>query len=374
MEAVGRLAGGIAHDFNNLLAVITMQCGIMLHKLAPGDPMCQRVEEINEASNRAASLTQQLLAFSRQQVLQPKILDLNEVVSDMTKMLRRVIGEDIQLMISLDPQAGRVKVDSGQLGQVLMNLAVNARDAMPRGGILTIETSRVDSDEESLSRHLPAKPGPYARLTVTDTGTGMTPEVQKRIFEPFFTTKGISKGTGLGLSTAYGIIKQSEGHLLVSSQLGQGTTFKIFLPCVTESVKPEAGEDKHPDMPEGTERILLVEDEEMLRDITREILENLGYTVLVAADGAEALTLCEKQSCQFDLIITDVVMPRISGRELVDELRKVWPKQRVLYMSGYTDDAILRHGVLKEGANFIQKPYTPAALAQKLRESLDMSE
>jgi two-component system, cell cycle sensor histidine kinase and response regulator CckA len=292
------------------------------------------------------------------------------VVSDTTKMLRRVIGEDIQLMISLDPRAGRVKVDAGQLTQVLMNLAVNARDAMPQGGILTVETSRLNMDDEDAGAPPPVKAGSFVMLTVKDTGTGMTPEVQQRIFEPFFTTKGVGKGTGLGLSTVYGIIKQSEGHVRVNSQLGRGTTFKIFLPRAEDDSQTEAVASMPQDMPRGTETILLVEDEEMVRCISQEFLKDLGYTVLVAADGAEALAICEKQSRPVDLVVTDVVMPHMSGRELVDKLSNIWPGQRVLYMSGYTDDAVVRYGVLKAGMNFIQKPFTPAALAQKLRESL----
>jgi CheY-like chemotaxis protein len=306
--------------------------------------------------------------------LQPKVLDLNEVVSDTTKMLRRVIGEDVQLMISLDPRAGRVKVDSGQLTQVLMNLAVNARDAMPRGGTLTVETSHLNSDDENAGKHIPARPGSYIVLTVKDTGTGMTPEVQERIFDPFFTTKEVGKGTGLGLATVYGIVKQSEGHVLVHSKLGEGTTFNIYLPRVDDGSQTEAAAPIYPDMPRGTETILLVEDEEMVRTITQEILEELGYTVLVAANGAEALSLCEELDSRVDLVITDVVMPRMSGRELVDRLSSIWPKQKVLYMSGYTDDAVVRHGELQAGKNFIQKPFTPAALALKLRESLGAPE
>jgi PAS domain S-box-containing protein len=371
MEAVGKLAGGVAHDFNNLLTAISGHSELSLRRLGADDPLRRNVEVIKSASDRAASLTRQLLAFSRKQVLQPKVLDLNDVVVDTNKLLRRLIGEDIDLLTVLEPSLGKIKADPGQIGQVLMNLSVNARDAMPRCGKLTIETSNIYVDEEYARRHVSVTPGWYVMLAVSDTGCGMDDATQKRIFEPFFTTKEVGKGTGLGLSTVYGIIKQSGGNVWVYSEVGRGTTFKIYLPRtdkIAENLEVSNGYD---DAPAGTETVLLVEDEEIVRDMTHEILRMSGYHVLESSHGSEALAVCEQHRGPIHLMLTDVVMPHMSGRELAERLMPLRPEMRVLYMSGYTDDAIVHHGVLDEGMAFIEKPFTPNALARKVRESLD---
>ncbi|MGB9178004.1 MAG: ATP-binding protein [Pyrinomonadaceae bacterium] len=371
MEAVGKLAGGVAHDFNNLLTVIISNSELSLRRLSPDDPMRRRVEGIKTAGERAASLTRQLLAFSRKQVLQPKALDLNGVVIETNKMLRRLIGEDIDLLTVLEPSLGRIKADPGQIDQVLINLSVNARDAMPKGGKLTIETANIYVDEEYARRHVSVRPGWYVMLMVTDTGCGMDAQTQARMFEPFFTTKEIGKGTGLGLSTVYGIVKQSGGNIWVYSEVGRGTTFKIYLPRIDQAVEPIelcSGQDESPT---GTETVLLVEDEEIVRDMTQEILRMNGYQVLESSHGKEALAVCQQHQGPIHLMLTDVVMPQMSGRELAERLMPLRPEMRVLYMSGYTDDAIVHHGVLDEGMAFIEKPFTPNALARKVRESLD---
>jgi PAS domain S-box-containing protein len=372
MEAVGKLAGGVAHDFNNLLTAINGHSELALRRLTQDDPLYRKLEGIKKAGERAASLTRQLLAFSRKQILQPKVLDLNQVVFEMNKMLQPLIGEDVDLFTKLTPDVGKVKVDPGQVEQVLLNLTVNARDAMPRGGRLTIETANVYIDQEYAARHLSIHPGWYVMLAVSDTGCGMDAATQERIFEPFFTTKEVGKGTGLGLSTVYGIVKQSGGNIWVYSEVGRGTTFKVYLPCV----------DRCADEPElitetkvltGTETVLLVEDEEMVRDMTKEILEESGYRVLEAKHGQEALRVAEQHHGPIHLMLSDVVMPQMSGRELAEQLTPMRREMKVLYMSGYTDDAIVHHGVLDAGMAFIEKPFTPNALAHKLREVLNVT-
>ncbi|MDX6694372.1 MAG: hypothetical protein QOF02_1975 [Blastocatellia bacterium] len=371
MEAVGKLAGGIAHDFNNLVTVINGHTALSMRRLEQDNPLYHKLEIIKEAGERAASLTRQLLAFSRKQILQPKVLDLNHVIFETNKILQRLIGEDIDLFIGLMPDLGKVKADPGQLEQVLMNISVNARDAMPKGGKLTIETANVDIDEGYASRHLSIRPGRYVMLAVSDTGCGMDAPTQERIFEPFFTTKEVGKGTGLGLSTVYGIVKQSGGSIWVYSEVGRGTTFKIYLPCVdspAEEFKTSPAETK---AQLGTETVLLVEDEEMVREMTREILQESGYRVIEAKHGHEALLVAEQHNGPIHLMLSDVVMPQMSGRELAEQLSPLRREMKVLYMSGYTDDAIVHHGVLDEGMAFIEKPFTPNALTRKLREVLN---
>jgi PAS domain S-box-containing protein len=369
MEAVGQLAGGIAHDFNNLLTAINGYADITLKRLPEIDPLRQNVEQIRKAGLRAASLTRQLLAFSRKQVLQAKILDLNEVVQDMDKMLRRLIGEDIDLVTLPLRDLGKVKADPGQIEQILLNLVVNARDAMPRGGKITIETNNAYLDGVYAARHLSVQPGNYIRLSVSDTGVGMNERIRSQIFEPFFTTKEPGKGTGLGLSTVYGIVKQSGGSIWVYSEPGQGTTFKIYLPRVDEVTEFEESTDSQ--TVRGTGTILLVEDESIVRELSKTILEDLGYNVFVAENGVEALSVCKEIEEPIDLLITDVVMPEMSGRELTEEFAKLYPQTKVLYMSGYTDDAIVRHGILEQEMPFLQKPFLPDLLAHKARELLD---
>jgi PAS domain S-box-containing protein len=373
MEAVGQLAGGVAHDFNNLLTVINGYSEIMLQQLKPDDPNQKHVAEIKKAGDRAAALTHQLLAFSRQQVLAPQVLDLNQVTANVHTMLKRLIGEDIDLVTIPGQSLGRVKADQGQIEQTLLNLAVNARDAMPRGGKLTIETANVDLDEAYARNHVDVKPGPHVRLTVSDTGTGMDAETQKRIFEPFFTTKEKGKGTGLGLSTVFGIIKQSEGHIWVYSEPGHGTTFKVYLPRVDKPPEVVGPAKAEPEQPRGTETILLVEDEPSVRLLVRTTLESKGYHVLESTNGAEALLVSQQHKGNFHLLLTDLVMPGISGRVLAEQMVTLQPELKVLFMSGYTDDAVVRHGGLEAGMAFIQKPFTPDALARKVREVLDAS-
>jgi PAS domain S-box-containing protein len=372
IEAVGRLAGGIAHDFNNLLMLIKGYCELLLDHIGR-DPNLRRYgEEIERAANRATSLTQQLLAFSRKQVLEPKVLDLNHVVADMEKMLQRLLGEDIELAIHLARDLGHTKADPNQLEQVILNLAVNARDAMPRGGKLSLETDNVDLDALYARSHAGARPGSYVMLAVSDTGEGMTPDIKARIFEPFFTTKEKGKGTGLGLSTVYGIVKQSEGYIWVYSEPGRGTTFKVYLPRVDAPAElPERARDRA--RLRGTETILLVEDEEGVRKVAREFLEEAGYTVLEARHGDDALQIAALHTGALHLLITDVVMPRMSGRELAERLMKMKPNLRVLYISGYTDDAIVHHGVLESGVAFLQKPFNRDALFRKVRDVLALT-
>jgi two-component system cell cycle sensor histidine kinase/response regulator CckA len=372
IEAVGQLAGGIAHDFNNLLTVISGYSEFMLKSLRPEDPLWLDADEIRKAADHATSLTRQLLAFSRRQILQPKILNLNEVVADMDKLLRRLIGEEIDLLTNLAPKVGFVKTDPGQLEQVVVNLAVNARDAMPKGGKLTIGTADVDLAEADASRPSAVPPGRYVTLVVSDTGAGMDQQTLERIFEPFFTTKEVGKGTGLGLATVYGIIKQSSGSVLVDSEVGHGTTFKIFLP----RVEPQAA--RSPDKKRvdrealgGVETVLVVEDEDGVRALTRESLLRRGYRVLDARDSLEALQLCEETEGPIHLLVTDVVMPKMNGRELAEHVAVLRPGIRVLFMSGYTQDAIIHRGVLNEETEFLEKPFTPDGLARKVRKILD---
>ncbi|MCI0486919.1 MAG: response regulator [Blastocatellia bacterium] len=374
MEAVGRLAGGVAHDFNNLLTAILGYSEILIASLDERDPLCKHVEEIKKASDRAASLTRQLLAFSRKQVLQPKVINLNLVVADMEKMLGRLIGEDINLVTYPDPNLGRIKADPGQIEQVIMNLAVNARDAMSGGGRISIETANITLDAPHTDGHINLQSGPYVMLAVTDTGCGMDRETQSLIFEPFFTTKEKGKGTGLGLSTVYGIVHQSGGDIVVESEPGRGATFKIFLPRVADAgeiiEQAEALAEVYP----VSETILLVEDEEIVRNLLHDILRMKGYHVLEAANGIEALELCRRTSRTIDLMITDVVMPQMGGRELAERLAELRPETRVLYVSGYTEDEMVHHGVSQEKMNFLQKPFSPDALIQKVRHILDGSE
>ncbi|MCU1267054.1 MAG: domain S-box-containing protein [Acidobacteria bacterium] len=372
MDAIGQLAGGVAHDFNNLLTVITGYSELTLRRMSKDDPLRSNIEGITSAGLRAAGLTRQLLAFSRQQILQAKVLDLNVVVKEMDRMLQRLIGEDIDLLTLLQPSLGQIKGDPGQLEQVLLNLVVNARDAMPRGGKITIETSHKYLDEAYAREHVAVQPGHYVVLTVSDTGIGMDAETQKRIFDPFFTTKEIGKGTGLGLSTVYGIVKQSGGSIWVYSETGRGTTFKVYLPRVDVVIESEELTDGSPAVRGGVETILLVEDDESVRQLAVETLESYGYVVIAAAGGEEGLRICSERKGNIDLMITDVVMPRMSGRELAEQLAAIRPEARVLYMSGYTDDAIIRHGILEQNMPFIQKPFLPDALALKARELLDL--
>ncbi len=370
MESVGRLAGGVAHDFNNLLTAIKGYAELALRKISEGHPLYHYLMEINKAGERATGLTRQLLAFSRKQMLQPKVLNLNEVITGMAKMLRSLIGEDIELQSVQDGRLGLVAADPGQIEQVLMNLAVNARDAMPYGGTLRIETQNVLMDEEIAGQFLSVRSGPHVLVTVSDTGTGMDAETQARIFEPFFTTKEVGKGTGLGLSTVYGIVKQSNGYISVESWPGRGTTFRIYLPRVDEPTKET--ESAFVVAPQtGTEVVLLVEDEEMVRNLTRTMLEEHGYKVIEAADGQHALALAEAYAGHIDLMMTDVVMPGMSGKALAERMAETRPGMKVLYTSGYTDEAIVHHGVLDEGTAFIAKPFSFEALAHKVREVLD---
>jgi PAS domain S-box-containing protein len=375
MEAVGRLAGGIAHDFNNLLTVITGYGQLMQEQFPKGTPTGDIVQEITGAGNRAASLTRQLLAFSRKAILEPKVLDLRELVADMDRMLRRVIGEDIELVTAADPDLGMVKADPGHVQQVILNLAVNARDAMPRGGKLTVEVRNVELDEEYAQRHPDARPGPHVLLIVRDTGVGMDAATQARIWEPFFTTKG-EKGTGLGLATVYGVVRQSGGHIAVESEPGQGATFKVYLPRAQENGpigKSFHGLTSLTDLPRGTETILSVEDEEGVRVLTRHVLLSCGYQVLEASDGREALRVASLHPGRIHLLLTDVVMPQMGGREVAQRLSALYPGLKVMYLSGYTDDAVVRHGVQAGEVQLLLKPFSPTALAQKVRQLLDQN-
>ena len=371
MEAVGRLSGGIAHDFNNLLGVIIGYIQVMKRSINPGNPSYEYAEEIEKASQRAVSLTRQLLAFSRQQVLEPAILNLNTLVSDMEKMLPRLIGEDIHLNLNLDPAIGQVKADPGQVEQVVMNLAVNARDAMPDGGKLTIQTANVELDAAFVREHQGSIPGQYVMLSVTDTGTGMDPETQTQIFEPFFTTKDRDKGTGLGLATVYGVVKQSSGYISVESEVGKGATFKIYLPRIEQSVATPIEISQAPLTVRGCETILLVEDAEPLRKLAHMFLKGNGYQVLTAVDGSEAQRVAAQGAGPIHLLLSDVVMPGINGRVLAERLAPFHPGMKVLYMSGYTDSFIAGHGVLEEGIHLLHKPFTEEALLRKVRELLD---
>jgi len=370
MEAVGQLAGGIAHDFNNLLTAILGNTQLLLRELPPGDSMRGDVEEIRKASERAASLTRQLLAYSRRQMLQPEVLDLNVVMAEMDKMLRRLIGEHIDLVAVFAPDLGRVRADPNQIEQVIVNLAVNARDAMPDGGKLTIETANADLDETFAQAHLGSVPGSYAMLAVTDTGVGMDATVRAHLFEPFFTTKEVGRGTGLGLATVYGIVKQSGGYISVYSEPGHGSSFKIYLPRIATPAEAPAGAPKGGPAP-GSETVLVVEDEPAVLTLSRRALEAQGYVVLAASDADAALRVVERHGGMIHLLLTDVVMPGLSGRELADRLSAQRPGIRVLYMSGYPGDAVVQHGTLPLGSAFLQKPFSPDGLARKVRDVLD---
>jgi signal transduction histidine kinase/ActR/RegA family two-component response regulator len=370
MEAVGRLAGGIAHDFNNLLTVITGYSGLVLDQLGSGNALRRDIEQIADAANRAVAVTGQLLAFSRRQMLQPRAVDLNVVVRETDSMLRRLIGEDIELVTRLEPGLARVFADPGQLEQVIVNLAVNARDAMPRGGTLTLTTKSLEVGHGAgTPSELSA--GSYAALVVADTGHGMDEDTRAHAFEPFFTTKEKGKGTGLGLATVYGIVKQTGGDIEVESEPGRGTTFTVYLPVDSSGARlPDTREDGER-AAGGDETILLAEDEDVVRDLITQMLEHRGYTVLAARDGIEALDVAAEHSGAIDLLLTDVVMPRLSGRQLAEHVTRDHPGIRILYISGYTDDAVLRHGVLEAHTPFLQKPFTADALARAVRGAMD---
>jgi PAS domain S-box-containing protein len=370
MEAVGRLAGSVAHDFNNLLSVILGYSSMLLSDLKPVDPIRGDIDMIRIAGEKAAGLTRQLLAFSRQQVLAPRVLDLNEVVQGSEQMLTRLLGEDIELVMRYESSLSLVRVDPGQIDQVVMNLCLNARDAMPNGGKLTVETSDVVLDESYAAKHFDVTTGPYVMLAVSDTGCGMDQETQSHIFEPFFTTKGPGKGTGLGLSTVFGIVRQSNGHIWVYSEPGKGSSFKIYLPRAAGQ-EIDLEEFVVPMTLDGTETILLVEDQDEVRRVAREILVRRGYQVIAAQSAGEALLASERHPSIIHLLLTDVIMPQMSGRELAQRLLPLRPEMKVLYMSGYTDNAIVYHGILDSGLPYVQKPLVPETLARRVREVLD---
>jgi two-component system cell cycle sensor histidine kinase/response regulator CckA len=372
MEAVGRLAGGVAHDFNNILSIILSYCGMMLGELREGDPMRDDLLEIKKAGERAAELTKQLLMFSRNQMIEQRVLDVRQILGGIEKMIRRLLGADVELTLLPSTSVGRVTADAGQVEQIVMNLVVNARDAMPQGGKLVIETRNVELDAEYAEAHAGVSPGSYVMLALTDTGVGMTKEVQGRVFEPFFTTKEKGKGTGLGLSTVANIVRQRGGHVWVYSEPGKGTTFRVYLPRIgggasdrPSSIPPSAASGK------GNETILLVEDDEQVRAVACSILRRQGYRVLEAGNGGEALMVCEQHASPIHLLLTDVVLPKMSGRQIAERLLAIRPKMKVLFMSGYTDEAVHQHGVLESDAACLQKPLTPEALSRTVRDLLD---
>jgi signal transduction histidine kinase len=369
MDAIGNLAGGIAHDFNNLLTAILGWTDFALEAVGSREPLRDDLLEIRKAGERAAALTRQLLAFGRRQLLQPRSLDLNQVVLELEKMLRRIVGEDLELKLELAPGLGLIRADPGQLEQVLMNLVVNARDAMPAGGKLTLRTAEISLEEDLEQGE--GRPGPQVMIEVTDTGCGMDRQTQERIFEPFFTTKEQGKGTGLGLATVYGIVKQSGGSIRVRSEPGHGSSFQVYLPLESSDAMPATRASTAAPASRGNETILLVEDEDHLRAVVARRLQAAGYTVLVAANGPEALQLAEAHRGSLELVVSDVVMPRMSGREMAERLTALRPGFKLLYMSGYVDDAIVRHGVLEPGVNFLGKPFSADALTRKVREVLD---
>jgi signal transduction histidine kinase len=372
MEAIGRLAGGVAHDFNNLLTVISGYTQLMLVRMPPGNDLRTEVEEVAKAGERAASLTSQLLAFSRKQILAPAVLNLNETVSETKNLLERLIGEDVEFAAVLDPDLGNAKADPGQIQQVIMNLAVNARDAMPRGGKLTVSTGNVVLDERYVKENPGSQAGPHVFLSVSDTGSGMDQKTLSHLFEPFFTTKEQGKGTGLGLSTVYGIVKQSGGSIWVSSELGRGTTFRLYLPRVDQPVEPVRKTGVAPAAaPKGTETVLLVEDEEAVRKLTHAILSRKGFKVLVAGDGQEALETLQRHEGPVHLLLTDVVLPRMGGREIALQVTKLRPEIKVLFTSGYSERAFVENGILEPGIVLLSKPFTPEELLRKVREVLE---
>ncbi|MEP6765198.1 MAG: ATP-binding protein [Gemmatimonadaceae bacterium] len=373
METIGSLAGGIAHDFNNLMSVVLGYSELLVADLKPGDPLRADIEEIRNAGLRAADLTRQLLAFSRQQVLKPSIVDLAEVVGGMENMLRRLIGDSVELVTVCAPSVGRICIDRGQIEQVIMNLAVNGRDAMPSGGVITIETAEVLLDEDYASEHVGVSPGPHVMLAVSDSGSGIDEETQSRMFEPFFTTKELGKGTGLGLATVFGIVQQSGGTIWVYSELGEGTSFKLYFPIVANALVAAAAAnvDSHNTKSlQGLETILLVEDDASVLQLARTILRRRGYNVLEAQNGGEALLLCEQYFAPIHLLLTDVVMPRMSGRQLAERLQLLRPTMKALFMSGYVDDIMVRHHLVDATVAYVQKPFSPDSLAQKVREVL----
>ncbi|MEW6210293.1 MAG: response regulator [Acidobacteriota bacterium] len=371
MEAVGRLAGGVAHDFNNLLTAIIGYSQMVMTGLGGDHSLCENIREVLDAARRAAALTNQLLIFSRKQVSQPEILDLDEVISNLSRMLKRLIGEDIEVEINASPSPKLIKADLGQIEQIILNLSINARDAMPQGGMLVIETDIVHFDDRYFGEHLDLSPGHYVMLAVSDTGCGMGRGVLPHIFEPFFTTKGIGKGTGLGLSTVYGIVRQSGGGISVYSEPDYGTVFKIYFPRASEDAELSRKAEEPDYMPEGTETLLLVEDDPIVQQLAASILQTQGYTVFKASDGKEALQIVAECGSRIDLLLTDVVMPQMSGRELAEHIKNAHPGIRVLFVSGYTDDALLHYGLLNEGVTLLQKPFAPGLLARKVREVLD---
>ncbi|MBZ5623603.1 MAG: PAS domain S-box protein [Acidobacteriia bacterium] len=370
MEAVGRLAGGVAHDFNNMLTVINGYNRMILDELSPLDPLRGHAEEILKAADRAAAITNQLLAFSRRQIMRPCVLDVNSVLANTQKMLQRLIGEDVQLVLKPARPVGHIKADPTHIEQAIVNLAVNARDAMPTGGKITIETANVHLDETYTRTHLGVHPGEFVMIAVSDTGHGMDSETRRHIFEPFFTTKGPGKGTGLGLATVYGMVKQSGGDIWVYSELGKGSTFKLYFPRVSDPLSESAGSDLEQARTNGSETVLVVEDEKAVRELTLKMMRQLGYTVLAAASGAEAIEISRSHPGQIALLLTDVVMPNMSGRQVADSLAGTRPGMKVLYLSGYTEDTVIHHGVLDDGVDFLPKPFSREVLARKVRDIL----
>ncbi len=371
METIGRLAGGVAHDFNNLLTVIKGYCDLLLERKSAAGASLPQLEHIAKAAEQAASLTRQLLAFSRQQVLQPKVFSLNTLVSNTDSMLRRLISEDVEMVTITSKNIGAIKADPSQMEQVILNLVINARDAMPNGGKLTLETANVELDESYAQAHLATLPGSYVMLAVSDTGMGMDEETQAHIFEPFFTTKELGKGTGLGLSMVYGIVKQSGGYIWVHSEIGKGSAFKVYLPRVFEHEQEIASPFPASTPLQGKETILLVEDDPLVRELAFEILQSRGYNVLVAEHPETAIRLCQQHAGKIHLVLTDVVMPGMNGSQMVDEIAAMRPGISVLFMSGYTDTAIIRDGNFDEATAFLQKPFSPTVLGRKVREMLD---